>query len=114
MFAVTSQQKPDGSIGSFSIPVGSVFVITSWEWQTSGGVSSVATTWSSLFAVEISNGAAWVSNGNGTSDASGNAAGTTLVPSGVAIKSGATLCFRMFNNNTPGAVLVHGFMAKDK
>jgi hypothetical protein len=111
-FAVTSQQVSDGSPTAFSIPAGQVLVITSWDWKSSGGGAAAAATWATLYTVTPSGGAR-ISDGNGTSDGSGSAAGTTIIPSGFAMKSGENLCFTTGGSGV-GYVLVHGFLTKDK
>jgi hypothetical protein len=115
---VDSLQKPDATTASFSIPLGSVLVITEAEiagWNaTSAGdrceinlALSTATTENFLATHE------------GLCDASGRISGMLTFPTGAVVKPGTTICAVGFDDTTVAALpgtfaVVHGFLASDK
>ena len=110
--AVGYQYNSDGTVGTFSIPAGSVFVVTSWDWKIAGATPSEIQ--SASLVVDPNTGAApaLMSFASAQTNGSGDAAGNMELPVGAAVKPGATLCF--LYNGTSVFVTVHGFMAKDK
>jgi hypothetical protein len=107
-----AQQQPGGSFSAFAIPPKKVLVVTSIDWQSGGGgitagrlatatISSQATGTAKLF----------IARSSVVADGLASAGGTLVVPSGVAVTSGRTVCLEV--DGIPFAVL-HGYLAKDK
>ena len=111
--ALDSQGNADGTTSSFSVPVGSAFIVTSFDW-------TVCTNPGTMFLADaklvITNGAVFsiAARGIGELGASGCAGGTVQIPSGVAVKGGSTLCFEDYFASGSSGVTVHGFTTKDR
>lgn len=101
---------PDGTEEPFVIPPKRVFVITSFGFtvESDAGPGEAAAP-----TVALQTGATSLPLviGSGTTDADGEVAGTVVVPSGVAVRPGPTLC--IIGGTTPNGVL-QGYFAKDK
>jgi hypothetical protein len=110
---VANQNNPDGTHSTFSIPPGSVFVITSWDWETDvNATNSFRST--DLVIVDPSTGfQSIVGRSGGITDGSGFGGGVVQTPPGVAVKSGMNICFDMHGSSFFYTVIVHGFMTKD-
>jgi len=104
--SVDLQSNPDGTTAALSIPKGKVFVVTSFDVQATG--SAGATSEGGLFAANGTGSLADVARCGGIVGSNGFASASCTIPNGAAIKGGSTLCF------IANAVLVHGFLAKDK
>lgn len=106
----------DGSAADFVIPPKSVLVVTSVDYQveTDPG-SSVGM---SIFGVDPANPPSLTALGpyattGAEIGANGVARGNFAIPNGLVIKPPANLCFQP-GTGVNAAVLVHGFIAKDK
>jgi hypothetical protein len=106
--AVDSQQNPNGTIVPFSVPVKSVFIVTSFDVAGSGSAGSASET--ALIVADGIGGNSFVARCGGIVGSNGLAIGSCTTPAGVAVKGGSTLCFEPNTSN----VIVRGFMAKDK
>jgi hypothetical protein len=107
---IDKQHNPDGTITTFTVPAGQVFVATSWDWSGTGAASSSIVTG----LVLIDSTATLLgtfSQSSASSDSSGLAGGTVVVPSGFVIKSGVSMCYA---GGGTRSVVVHGFFTKDK
>ena len=103
----------DGTFTPFSIPAGSVFVVTSWEWVVLGATPS-ATVLAYLAVADGSGGFSVLAADVATADAGGAAKGQRTMPSGVTIKGGGpSLCYAFVGTIADQVVLAHGFLAKD-
>ena len=82
---------PDGSEEPFAIPPKRVLVITSLDWSVS---SSAPAGELALPTLVVKNGANSfpVLQGSGFTDPDGSAGGTVIVPNGLTVRSGSTLC----------------------
>lgn len=110
-FRVDVRQLPDGTTAPFSIPAGFVFVITSWDWQTSpAGSFSGVDLYIATAANTVDTPLSFVSNGRALG-VPGFAGGSVTTPDGAVVKAGATLCAAGANHT---AVVVRGFLVKDK
>ena len=112
-FIIDQQVNPDGTSSPFSIPAGSVFIVTSWEWS----ITEVAPSEVAQVQLVISPGTLPKNNlsfGSAQADSNGFAQGNTQTPEGIVVASGASLCIRW---NAPWQfgqlVRVHGFLAKE-
>ena len=114
---IDTLQKPDATTASFSIPPGSVLVITEVEISASKASSA-----GDLCEIDLILGTASsfsrVATHEALCDASGEISGTLTVPTGAVVKPGSALCAVGFDA-TLGVPLggtfavVHGFLAKD-
>jgi hypothetical protein len=107
---VDTQRNADGTITSFSVPVGEAFVVTSWEWSGSGAASS--TIGMSLVLVDSATLLGSFSRSTAAADGSGIGGGSVVIPSGFVVKSGITMCYA--GGGASASVIVHGFFAKDR
>ena len=113
-YRLDEKQNPDGTMEAFAIPPGQVLVVTGFDWtQGSTGTANKAET--IFLHPETASGVILplvVSHDDGSGDAR---AGASIAVTGVAFKSGQTLCYSA-NTGRIGSVsaLVHGFLAKDK
>ena len=108
--AIDSTSNTDLTNGSFTVPAGSVFVITSWDW------------WAQFPGTTLAQAFLLVSNGTNNQtlsissvpvDAVSLRAGTSVqTPDGLVVKSGQTACIFVGSATTQIAIL-HGFLAKD-
>ncbi len=110
--ALDTQQNPDGTNSAFSIPAGSVFVVTSADIKL-GGVTAGSAVGGFFLAVNGGN-ASTLSGCGGNAGTNGTFFVSCTFPDGVTVKSWTTLCF-----NSQGVVgfeliLAHGFITKDK
>ena len=110
-FKVNTQQNPDGTTTPFSVPAGLVFVVTSYDWFLASSGSPGATVLLQL-TVEAATSFSLVSAQIQKTDANGFAGGNVQLPPGFVVKSGANLCAATLGVSP--AVVVHGFLAKDK
>lgn len=108
--------RPDGTVGTFSIPAKQVFVITEATLTTTSEPAGDAML--TFIAVGTASGGSPVSIRVETASANGAVTSTFLFPSGITLKSTATACAEMFNQTHGGGVIVsataHGFFAPDK
>lgn len=104
--AVDEQQNPDGTIAPFSIPAGSVLVVTSYSFATSTSPGSTANV--GLLATNGTTVSA-LAQCFAVGDADGHAGASCTTPAGIAVNGGSTLCV-----SRPARVFVHGFIADDK
>jgi hypothetical protein len=114
--AVDHIVKSDGSSAAFTIPAGQVLIITSIDWS-----AEVATANRRFdFALVSIPGGAFATGGGALSDADFTVSGTLLIPGGLVVKPGVTLCPEVdhggpaFVESDAAFVRVHGFLAKDK
>lgn len=108
---IDTQRNSDGTITPFNVPMGEVFVVTSWEWTGAGAVSSSIT----MALVLVDSSSTFLgsfSQATASSDSSGNGGGTVDIPSGFVVKSGISMCYA--GGGASASVIVHGFFAKDK
>jgi len=105
--AVDQQQNPDGTIAPFSIPAGSVLVITSYSFaiSTSPGSSTENVGLLATNGTTVSG----LTQCFAVTDAAGHAGASCTTPAGIAVKGGSTLCV-----SRPSRVFVNGFLANDK
>ena len=115
---VDSLQKPDATTASFSIPPGSVLVITEAEIVGANAASA-----GDRCEINLNLATATTSNVLATHeelcDASGRISGTLTFPTGAVVKHGSTICAVGFDDTTAAALpgilaVVHGFLASDK
>ena len=100
----------DASVSAFSVPVGSVFVITSWDWRSNGGTAGALA--SAVISLDNGTFSIIASRASAIADSSGDAGGTVDTPAGIVVKSGITLCA---DSTGPSiSITVHGFVTKDK
>jgi len=104
--AVDQQQNPDGTIAPFSIPAGSVLVITSYSFAISTSPGSTENV--GLLAINGTT-VSGLTQCFAVTDAAGHAGASCTTPAGIAVKGGSTLCV-----SRPSRVFVHGFLANDK
>jgi len=102
---VDNQQNPDGTQTAFSIPAGSVFVVTSYNFIASAGPGLTAS--GNLF-IPNGVGLSIVDVGYAATDTNGLGGVSVTTPNGIVVKSGSVLCA------TETSTVVHGFIAKDK
>ncbi|MFI5364317.1 MAG: hypothetical protein ACHQ4J_01715 [Candidatus Binatia bacterium] len=99
----------DGTASTFSIPSGQVLVVTSIDWGRCVG-SGAANNLVSLTPYSAGPGAGAVfAYLFGIAGANGCAGGTTAI-TGVAVKSGRTVCVPSDSNQEA----LHGYLTKDK
>jgi hypothetical protein len=112
--AFSDRLLPDGGRAPFTIPAGKVLVLTSYDWVIEGSSQANNTVWTS---VALSSGSAYVNAfaAGAMADSIGRAAGYTVVPSGVAVRPGTTMCFNFVGgaNATSSFGRIHGFLADD-
>jgi hypothetical protein len=106
--AVDTQSNPNGTTTAFSIPDKKVFVVTSFDATAGGSAGATATL--ALFTSDGTGGLSVLAVCGGIAGSNGAAFASCVIPNGAAVKAGSTLCFSASN----GAVLVHGFLTKDK
>ena len=106
--AVDLQQNPDGTTGPFSIPVGNVFIVTSFDTEGSGAVGTGGG--AALIISDGTGGSSLIARCDGVAASNGLVSGSCTLPIGVPVKGGSTLCYTPTTSN----VIVRGFMAKDK
>jgi len=100
----------DGTEVPFSIPAGQVFVVTHFEWGSSGGVPS--TLEGGLVSVDSGTSCAqFALRSESIADASGNAAGQLALTDGIAVKSGKSLCLLLAGS---GSGKLYGYFANDR
>ena len=107
--------KDDGTTAPFSIPAGQVLVITDLTvfapGKTAGGTVQVqvvvGTAATSHFAIVTA---------NVTANASGGVGFAATFPTGIVVKSGASICPVAFDgtSNVAAGGSLHGFLTKDK
>src|SRR5262249_62349717 len=106
--------KGDGTTAPFSIPAGQVLVITDLTvfapGKTAGGtvqVEVVVGTATSHFSIVTA---------NVTANASGGVGFTATFPTGIVVKSGASICPVAFDgtSNVAAGGPLHGFLTEDK
>ncbi len=107
---VNQLQNPDGTTAQFSIPLKSIFVITSWEWAATATAGHLLQ--STLIIPSSPSIASQVSVAFGVAGTDGSAGGSVTIPAGATVKAGQTLCFSATGGT--GFVLVHGYITKDK
>jgi hypothetical protein len=106
----------DGSSADFAIPPKSVLVVTSVDYQVEGLPGDA--TGVSLLGVDPATPPTLTALGpyatsGGELGASGVMRGNLVIPNGLVIKPPANLCFQS-GAGVDAAILVHGFIAKDK
>lgn len=105
---------PNGTRVRFTVPDGQVLVITSFDWVADQGFRFDETTWAT---VDLFDGSRYqhavVSSAR--FDLRGRAAGNTVVPDGIVVRSGTAMCFGF--DGTVSAdrsfARIHGFLARD-
>lgn len=113
---VDTQQNPDGTTSPFSIPTGSAFVVTSWDWLTQDVESGLAgvdlaivdATGTSISVISHAR-APTTQTPDGGTRAGG---GTVATPAGAVVASGSHLC--AVANGNGFAVVVRGFIARER
>lgn len=106
-----TQRNPDGTSTAFSIPPGSVFVVTSYSFSGGGAGFAQGTEDSVYLGINTAGNPLLIAHCGATSGANTGFAGSCAIPDGVAVKSGSVLCTWPLSEVE---VLVHGFIAKDK
>jgi hypothetical protein len=100
----------DGTEEPFVIPPKRVFVITSFAFtlgsDAPAGQAAAPTVTARTGATSVP-----LVIGSGVTDPDGDVVGTVVLPTGVAVRPGPTLC--LFGGTTQNGVL-HGYFAKDK
>ena len=99
----------------FTVPTGQVLVITALDWAVESSIRFDETGWA---AVDLFDGSgyqhAFISDAR--FDLRGRAAGNSVVPNGVAVGPGTTMCLA-FDAPVSGATAfarIHGFLARDE
>ena len=110
-FEITWMSTPDGTPVPFAIPAKQMLVVTSVSLVTTGGVAN-ATAQLLLIAVASPTELSVLAEGYARTDANGLATYQQSFPTGVAVRSGVTLCIAGTTGSTLGSVT--GFFAKDK
>jgi hypothetical protein len=100
---------PDGTRVPFAIPEGRVFVITSFDWVVEGSTQANNNVWTAVTLMGSGN------NNNAffsaaQADSIGRAAGSTTVPSGVAVGHGTTMCLDFVGGASDSFARLHGFL----
>jgi hypothetical protein len=109
-FVLDSASTPGGVQAPFVIPPKQVFVITSANLRLSGGPANET---AQLFLLAGPGPeSAVLTEGVTTTNADGLANIDRILPSGIAVRSGLTLCVTGTQGNTLGSVT--GYFAKDK
>ena len=98
---------PDGSRKAFTIPAGHVFVITSFDWDVEGSSQANNTVWTAVTLMGPASNVNALYSG-ATADSIGRAAGSTLVPNGIVIGSGTTMCMDYVGGATSADARLHG------
>jgi hypothetical protein len=106
--AVDIVQNPDGTTSALVIPSKSVLIVTSVDFQDSGSAGDVKQV--GLFSANTEGGNALLARCGASVGGNGVAQGSCTLPFGVAVRSGASVCYTPHTAN----VIVHGFIAKDK
>jgi hypothetical protein len=113
--AVDHIVKSDGSSAAFTIPAGQVLIITSIDW------TAFTNTANRRFDFQLGSATGNFTIGGGAvSDADFIVSGTLLIPGGLVVKPGVTLCPEVEHSGSSlfeedsANVRVHGFLAKDK
>jgi hypothetical protein len=113
--AVDHIVNSDGSSAAFTIPAGQVLIITSIDW------TAFTHTANRRFDFQLGSATGNFTIGGGAvSDADFIVSGTLLIPGGLVVKPGVTLCPEVEHSGSSlfeedsANVRVHGFLAKDK
>jgi hypothetical protein len=116
--AFDSLEKPDGTVGPFAIPAGTVLVVTAIEIH--GNSASAG----DLIQLQARVGGTPVVNGflaiqNVTAGPSGGYSMFQTFPTGAVVRAGAVVCAVAFNFTSPGtgpnaSGILHGFLIADK
>jgi hypothetical protein len=113
---VDTQQNPDGTTSPFSIPSGSAFVVTSWDWLAQdvesglAGVDLAVVDGAGTSLSIISHGRAPTAETPGGGTRAGG--GTVATAAGAAVASGSHLCAA--SNGKGYALVVRGFLAAER
>jgi hypothetical protein len=100
---------PDGTEEPFVIPPKRVLVITSVDFTVTS--SSPNVTASPVLSLQSGGVSKSLAIASAMTDANGTATGNVVVPNGVVVRAGPTLC--LIGGDAPFG-LVHGYFAKDK
>ena len=107
--------KGDGTTAPFSIPAGQVLVITDLTvfatGKTAGGTVQVQVAVGTAATSHI-----FIVAANVTANPSGGVGFTATFPTGIVVKSGASICPLAFDgtSNVAAGGSLHGFLTKDK
>ena len=107
--------KGDGTKAPFSIPAGQVLVITDLTvfapGKTAGGTVQVQVVVGTAATSQFS-----IVTANVTANASGGVGFAATFPTGIVVKSGASICPVAFDgtSNVAAGGSLHGFLTKDK
>ncbi len=99
----------------FTVPAGQVLVITAIDWAVESSVRFDETGWA---AVDLSDGSGYqhAFTSSARFDLRGRAAGSSIVPNGVAVGPGTTMCLA-FDAPVSAATAfarIHGFLARNE
>jgi hypothetical protein len=116
MLLVDRVGRSDGSAADFVIPPKSVLVVTSVDYQIDADPGTPVGV--ALLGVDPANPPTLTALGpyatsGAVTGASGTVRGNFVIPNGLVIKPPANLCFQP-GTGVNAAILVHGFLAKDK
>jgi hypothetical protein len=114
-FPVNRLVNPDGSVGAFAIPPKSVFIVTSFDFGISGAPANKFVE-AGVVGLDPANPPTGTPNAAITgvvADSDGRAVGSKSIPDGLVIKPPAVPCAEI-EGTQGGAMIVHGFFAKDK
>lgn len=105
---------PNGTRVRFTVPDGQVLVVTSLEWVVEQASQFNDTAWVTL---DLFDGTRYQHAliATGHFDFRGRAAGNTVVPDGVVVRSGTAMCFGFDGSLSPerSFARIHGFLARD-
>jgi hypothetical protein len=116
--AFNDRLLPNGGRAPFTIPAGKVLVLTSYDWVIEGSSQPNNTVWTTVALASASgSGYVYVSAfaSGAMADSIGRAAGYRVVPSGVPVRPGTTMCFNFVGgaNAMSSFARIHGFLADD-
>jgi len=109
--AMDQRVNSDGTSSAFSIPAGKVLVLTDADWSTCDGMPSANLLVSAqVLSTTSPFDSVYVARLFATASSNGCGGGNANL-SGVAIKSGRTICIRA---NSSDQQRLHGFLASDR
>jgi hypothetical protein len=114
---IDTLNKPDATMASFSIPPGSVLVITQVE-MTTINTSAAGDQCEVGLELQTANSLSFLADHNDLCNARGQIVGTQTFPTGAVVKPGSALCVVGFDLShgfplNAAVTVVHGFFAND-
>ena len=100
----------NGNRTPFTIPPGYIFVITSFDWVVEGSSQAKNTVWTAVTLGGAGKNNALFSGA--IADSIGRAAGSTIVPDGIAVASGTVMCLDFVGGATDAFARLHGYLKR--